>query len=91
MSGEQLSDANTPPLVYERLVLRLENRQKKPGVQELKSQELRKRIPQRLKPGLWSKHIRRLKPWPPGLEEFTKILMQFNLQALSQGAEALTP
>jgi hypothetical protein len=43
MSGEQLSDANTPPLVYERLVLRLENRQKKFGVQELKSPGAKKK------------------------------------------------
>jgi hypothetical protein len=43
MSGEQLSDANTPPLVYERLVLRLENRQKELGVQELRSPGAKKK------------------------------------------------
>ena len=91
MSGKQLSDANTPPLVYERLVLRLENRQKNFGVQERKSPGAKKKNSSAAKAGLYSKHIRRLKSRPPELEEFTQILMQFNLQALSQGAEALTP
>jgi hypothetical protein len=52
MSGAQLSDANTPPLVYERLVLRLENRQKKFGVQELKSPGAKKKNSSAAKAGV---------------------------------------
>jgi hypothetical protein len=91
MSGEQLSDANTPPLVYERLVLRPENREEKFGVQELKSPGAKKKNSSAAKAGLWSKHITATEVLPSRVRGVYAVLTQFNLQALSLGAEALTP